>query len=498
MKTHKRLLGNAFSAAMQTVTSAFLLFFLYRYLLQTLGAEQLGVWSVVLASVSVGRLTDMGFAGTVLKFVSGAVSGGQHERASNLIQTGAISIVAALLVLFLIAFPLVDAVLAWTLPESAISSARQLLPIAFGSLLLAMVSGIFQSGLDACHKMYQKNILLVIGNVAYIGLTIMLVPNYGLQGVAMAQFAQSLGLLIASWFMLRRQIPSLPIIPVAWRRSEFREMLGYATNFQIGMVAGLLFDPLTKILLVRFGDLTLTAYFDMANQLVQKARAVVNSAQQALVPEIASIGDKNIGQRETLFCDAYGLSFLVIVPYYLGLAISLPFISWAWIGYFESSFVLFGVLMSAAWFFANLGAVSYFYNLGTAELFWNTINHLLTAFLNVIFGTVLGLIYSGIGVVFAAMLALSVPNLLLNYKVMQRIGVSWKETIPARHRFYFVFLLTSVTGLAICGWYFKWFVANVASAGGVIFGFAMVCLVGIAIDPQGRKIVKRIRTRLSI
>lgn len=491
----KRLLGNAASAAIQTITSALLLFFLYRYLLQQLGAERLGIWAVVLASVSIGRLTDMGFAGTALKFVASALGEGNRQRAAYLLQTAAFSIAAALGIVLIIVLPMIEIILHWALPESALTEAKGILPIALISLLLTMISGVFQSGIDACHRMYIKNVLLITGNLLMIVLALWLVPEHALLGIAIAQCIQAGAMLLGSWLILRRLLPELPPVPSHWRYVEFREMVGYATNFQVGMVAGLLFEPLTKILLARFGDLTLTAYFDMANQLVQKARAVIASAQQSLVPEIASIRKENQADREKLFVQAYGISFLIVVPYFLGIALMLPFISWIWIGHYQDSFVTFGILMSAGWLVASVGAVSYFYNLGTADLFWNTVNHVSTGVLNLSLSWLLGQFLPDIGVVLGATLALVIPNFLLNALVFKRLGIRLSDTVPRGHRIYCTAIVSAACALAFAGNQFGWFTAGVS--GSLLPGLAFACFLPIALiaDPQGRSLFSRLSLR---
>lgn len=488
----KRLFGNAVSGALQTITSALLLFFLYRYLLQELGPKKLGVWAIVLAGVSIGRLTDMGFSGTALKFVASALGEGDNQRAARLLQTAAFSIAIVLGVVLVGVVPLIQVILDWTIPDSVLPDALAVLPIALASLFFSLVAGVFQSGIDACHRMYLKNLLLIAGNILMIGIALLLVPRYGLIGIAAAQCIQAALMMIGSWFILRRLLPSLPWLPSHWRYEEFREMVGYATNFQIGMVAGLLFEPFTKIFLARFGDLTLTAYFEMANQFVQKARAVIVSAQQSLVPEIASIRKENHGYREQLFVKAYGVSFLIVIPYYLGIALALPFISWIWIGHYQEHFVMFGILMSTGWLVANIGAVSYFYNIATAELFWNTVSHVSTALLNILLGWLLGKMFVGIGVIIAAMLALAIPNLALNLLVFHRLGLPLAKTIPTDYRIYLFELVAyaGITGFA--GSYFGWFKAGALSSMAVLVSFACMIPIVIFLNPQGRRLFERV------
>ncbi|MBK1682894.1 oligosaccharide flippase family protein [Rhodoferax fermentans] len=446
MLIKKRLLNNAAFSALQTVLSAALLFFLYRFLLKQLGAEQLGIWAIVLASTSVGRLTDMGLAGAIVKFVANSNAEGQLEKSARLVQTAALTISAALLTLALLALPVLHLLLQWVLPPTAISPALEILPYAVASLLFAMISGIFQSGIDACHRMDVKNIVLVSCNLLYIVITVILVPKFGLLGIAIAQTIQSLTLVCSTWIILRRFIPTLPLIPCRWYKTDFREMLGYATNFQIGMLAGMFFDPVTKFLLAKYGGLSQTAFYEMANQLLQKARSVIVSAQQALVPEIAGGNFADKDDLLALYKKAYGFSFLLVLPYYIGIILSLPLISFLWIGHYESYFVVYGAIVSFGWLATNLSAVPYFFNIGTGALTWNTINHVFNGLINLVLGSILGYYFSGVGVILAASCALIMPNIMLIQIVNRRLGFGVMDIVPCGQR---VYLLLIVLGAAI-------------------------------------------------
>ncbi|MFZ2333283.1 MAG: oligosaccharide flippase family protein [Sideroxyarcus sp.] len=492
MLTKKRLLNNAAFSAIQTVVSAVLLFFLYRFLLKQLGAEQLGIWAIVLASTSVGRLTDMGLAGAIVKFVANSNATGQVEKSSRLVQTAALTIGTALAVLALLALPLLHLLLQWVLPTTAISPAMEILPYAIASLFFTMISGIFQSGIDACHRMDVKNIILVSCNIIYIAITVFLVPRHGLLGIAIAQTIQSILLVCSSWLVLKRLIPTLPILPYHWHKAEFREMLGYATNFQIGMLAGMFFDPVTKFFLAKYGNLSQTAYYEMANQLLQKARSVIVSAQQALVPEIA--GGKFSDQKDltALYQKSYGISFLLVLPYYIGIALALPLVSILWIGHYEPFFVVYGAIASVGWFAANLSAVPYFFNIGTGALTWNTANHILNGLINITLGAILGYYFSGIGVVFAAACALTMPNLMLIQVVNKRLGLGSLAIVPLGQRTYLLLIIMGAA-IAIAGGFAlrgHSITIGVAAAPSIIF--ATIALLTINFNPTGKSIFNKV------
>ncbi|MDP3538779.1 MAG: MATE family efflux transporter [Azonexus sp.] len=495
MLLNKRLLNNAVFSALQTIVSAVLLFFLYRYLLNQLGAEQLGIWAIVLASTAIGRLTDMGFAGAVLKFVANSLVAGDNEKVARIIQTAAVSIALLLGLLAVAAFPLLELLLHWVLPDNAIQIAREILPFAIISLLFAMVSGIFQSGIDACHRMDIRNVLLISCNLIYIAATVVLVPSFGLKGVAVAQTIQSFLLLFSSFYVLRHLIPELPRIPFRWYKTEFREMVGYATNFQIGMLAGMFFDPVTKFFLAKYGDLSQTAYYEMANQLLQKARAVIVSAQQALVPEIASIRLDQQHSLVDLYKKAYGFSLILILPYYILIGLSLPIISYLWIGHDEPSFIVYGTLMTIGWFASNLSAIAYFYNIGTGALIWNTLDHILTGFINITLAAILGSYMGGVGIVVAAMLALLLANFMLVFVVQRRLSLPTTFLVPPEYRRYLLLLalgavVASLMGIALESVTTSWMIVGVPP-----LVFSVVLLLVFSLEPASRQLLGRLRQR---
>lgn len=492
MLVKKRLFNNAAFSAVQTVVSAALLFFLYRFLLKQLGAEQLGIWAIVLASTSVGRLTDMGLAGAIVKFVANSNAAGQMEKSSRLVQTAALTIGMALATLALLALPILTLLLQWVLPPTAIAPALKILPFAIASLFFAMISGIFQSGIDACHRMDVKNIILVSCNFVYIGATVFLVPRHGLLGIALAQTLQSILLVCSSWLVLRRFIPTLPLVPYRWHKAEFREMVGYATNFQIGMLAGMFFDPVTKFLLAKYGNLSQTAYYEMANQLLQKARSVIVSAQQALVPEIAGGKFSEPKDLVALYQKAYGFSFLLVLPYYIGIALSLPAISFLWIGHYEPYFVIYGALVSIGWLAANLSAIPYFFNIGTGQLTWNTANHILSGSINIILGAILGYYFSGIGVVLAAACALTIPNVMLIQVVNRRLGLGKLAIIPPGQRIYLLLIaLGGITAIAV-GVASKGYVLDMVTVAIPSAIFAVITLIAMSFNSAGKPIFNKL------
>jgi O-antigen/teichoic acid export membrane protein len=66
----RRILTNATSSVVQIVISGISLFFLYKFLLETIGVTQLGIWSLVLAMSSMIQVANFGLTGSIVKNIA--------------------------------------------------------------------------------------------------------------------------------------------------------------------------------------------------------------------------------------------------------------------------------------------------------------------------------------------------------------------------------------------------------------------------------------------
>lgn len=445
----RRLISNATVSVVQTVISGLVLFLLYRYLIVHLGAEQLGLWSVILASTSVARLSDMGLTGSVVKFVARYRALKDDEQASDVVQTAAISIALGMALLLLMIYPLLDDLLRLSIPAQSMPQALSILPWAVLSLWLGSVGGVFQSGLDGCQRMDIRNVLTMLGNFLFLGAAFWLVPHHGLVGLAVGQATQGLLLMVVSWLVLRHQLAPLPWLPGQWSKAKFKEMFGYSVGFQINSIAILLFDPISKLFMSRYGGLSSAAYYEMATQLVVKLRALLISANQALVPAVAELHEISPEKVRELYLKAYRLLFFVVIPFYAAILIALPTVSALWIGHGEALFLEFGALLALGWGLNSLSAPAYFINLGTGDLKWNSTSHVLMAILNVILGFILGPMLGGLGVAISAMTALVIASWFVIYAFHKQYKLPFRNIVPSEH---YLLLIVVFCCIAISLW----------------------------------------------
>ena len=88
----RKLSVNAISSVIQLIVSGCVLFYLYRFLLDTIGIELLGVWSLILATSSVMRGANLGLAGSIVKQVADYSACGEEAKLSQVVQTSVITV----------------------------------------------------------------------------------------------------------------------------------------------------------------------------------------------------------------------------------------------------------------------------------------------------------------------------------------------------------------------------------------------------------------------
>lgn len=414
---------NAVLAVSEVVLNGIILLVLYRYLLDRLGAEQVGLWSIVLAMATVSRISEFGFAGGATKFVASARALEDEKRVAGVIQTALLSVAFLLGVVLLLFYPLVKWTVLYVTPEHAHGQAVTLIPYALAAVWMGGIAAVCRSSLDGVHRADLRSLLSMSSSALYMGLVFLLVPGYGLVGVGLAQLAQAIALALAAWVVLRMQAPGLPWAPVAWRWQLFLEMFRYSFKFQLITMLSMLFEPLTKALISKFGGLSTTAYYEMASRMVLQFRALVIAVNQVCVPRIAAQKEVESDRLSGTYQSMFAWTLFVSLPMYAWLACSVSLIGILWIGQRVELFNTFAYLLIVAYSVNTQAAPAYFMNIGEGHLQWNVWSHAIQALLTAVMGWLLGSSFGALGVVVGASGALIVASLVIIISYHRRAGV---------------------------------------------------------------------------
>jgi len=409
----RKVITNAFTTTAQEFGSAAVLFLLYRYLYRAIGAEGLGIWSLVLASTSVITLANQGFSSSVVKFVAKYAAREQADEVSILIQTAFLSISGGLAIACLALYPAAVWILKLVVPQEHLETAIAIAPWALLSLWINVGSDVLLAGLAGHELILQRNYVIFGGCLLNLVLALQFVPRFGLLGLAYAQTIEAAGSFLVTWLLLRRQIPQFPFVPRHWNRARFREMIGYGAEFQLITICQAAREPVTKALLTRFAGLAATGFYDMASRWVVTFRELIVQANQVLVPTVAALQERDPDSILRVYRDSYRLILYLSVPSFAFLLAVSPVVSVVWLGSYQPMFVCFVALLTVGWLANILGNPAYVVDLGTGALRRITAGCLTTCILNFALGLAGGKFFGGTGVV-----AASAFSLMLGYALI--------------------------------------------------------------------------------
>lgn len=479
----------------QVVTVSAILFVLYRFLLRTIGIKELGIWSVVLSTTSIAGIANFGLSGSVVKFVAKYIARGEDKAVARVIQTALISIGVFGGLILLIAYPFADWVLGLVIPSESLEKALSILPYAIMSLWIVIISAVLQSGLDGYQRIDIRSTILTVAALFHLILAFILVPGYGLMGLAYARVIQTIAMLVGNWFMLRRLIPTLPVFPYQWNRKLFREMIGYGINFQIISITQMLCEPITKTLLAKFGGLSMAGFYEMSSRMLLQFRALLVSANQVLVPAIADLQERSPNFIQNIYKDNYRLILYIALPFYSIIIAGTPLISEIWIGRYESTFVIFSVLLSVSLFINTLSVPAYFSYLGIGKLKWNTLGHTITAIMNAILGFMAGHIFGGMGVVIAWIISSIAGSLMIVVSYHYIYEISLRKLLPGESIGVAITCLVAVFSASL---YYRinHSVNDIFMSGTVLLIFLMIIFIPLWLHPMRKWLMRLVTIEL--
>lgn len=429
---------NAVFSLLQVIITSIVLFISYKYLITELGIEKLGVWSLIVASVSILNVGSLGLSSTLVKYVAKYLVIKNQERISSIIQTALITVVIASIVLLVIVSVLANILLKAIVPENQMVLATSLLPFSLLNVGLLLPAGIILSAFDGAQKIYLRNLLLITSSILFLILVFFLIPLFDLLGVVYAQLWQSVFTLFFGWFTLRRVFPFLPVLPYRWEQNTLREIIGYGTNLQLITIFQMLYEPVTKSVLTIFGGLVAVGYYELANRLVLKTREMILSMFQVLIPVYASQIENDSEKIKSTYSKSINYLLFLSIPIFSLLVIAIPLISFFLIGSFEDQFYIIFIILLCSWFINIINAPAYFAFLGIGLLRWNVLSHLTIGILNLALCYLCGFYLGGTGTVLGWAIALSLGSLIIPFKFNSLQKIRFNKIIIKENKILFL------------------------------------------------------------
>lgn len=427
------------------------LFLIYKNVVSVLGIHMLGVWSIVLATTAFGRMADVGISAGMVRFLAREHARGDTEAADAHLQTGLISIAVLMGALTILAYWPFHYALAIALHGEELAEARRLVPYALTTFWLLNINAVTAAALLGLHRADLRSVSNITGMVAQVAASLLLVRGYQLMGLAWAQAGQYVLAIALSWSFLHRVQPTLPWVPTTFSWASFKELIGFGAKLQIGTIANLLFEPLSKIILGHVAGTATLGLFEMAYRMVYQVRGVAIGALQNLVPAFTLLHETDPAGLTRLFRKASRLGGMLGAGAMAGLALAAPIVAILWIGHSEPGFVRLTAMLAVCWCGNILSAPSYFLGMATGAVGANVAGQVLSGLLSPTAGYVLGSLWGGEAAVFGVLTGKVIGDVLP--VIFNRPTRDPKVAIGLYLPILAFFLACSLVSVAVYVWY---------------------------------------------
>jgi O-antigen/teichoic acid export membrane protein len=397
-------------AVAEVAVSAIVLFFLYRIIVAQLGVKALGIWSLVLATTSLGRLADLGTSAGLGRFVAIAGARQEKDKAVVYVETALITNVLLYFAIALAIWAPAFYALSLTTSGEALATARALLPFSLLSFVLIGAASATTGAIVGQQRSDQKSMIVIAGLLLQFLVSAALLPYGGLRGLAWAQIAQYTLVISFGWMLFLRNNRGTWTfrLPRHWHREVFRELIGFGAKLQAATIISFLLDPTVKFLMSTYGGLEALGFFEMSQRLVLQARQIIVTPNQVLMPGFVHLMETQPQRIAALYQRAMALSLAGGFALLGSVALASPLICYFWTGQVTAAFVRFTVISAASWFVNLTAAPAYLLGVAHGRIGWNLWGHLISLAGTLFAGILLGRSFGALGVAISAggMLAL--------------------------------------------------------------------------------------------
>lgn len=442
MLQNNKLRKNITSNIIRSLIGGVILFVIFRYLSLKLGTNDFGVWTTVISITAIFRLASLGLAHALSRQISIKLISGKRQVAIIYIETTLITV----LLIYFLCLPFMKIGIDFGI-EHVFSgnNVEKAMSIGLSSLILVIISElgiVFHSIIEGFQRMEVNAIISIAGQLAMLLLVLILVPAYGLNGVILSQLAQSFIILILSWLWVKSQFPRLRIIPRKWSANILKNLLPYGSNISLINAASFLMDPITKIFLTKIGGATLTTYFELSSQFIQRIRGILLTANSAVIPRIAEYTNNFKESIKEIYIENLKIALILSLSIYSMLIASNDILSIVMFKFAQPDFKDIFNILAICWLINALSAPAYFSNLGTGEVGVNSISQIMMGLLNLVFCYFYGGALNGLGVIASYAAAISISSISMYIFYHKYMNISFNIFISKKEMKLFVYLLS--------------------------------------------------------
>src|ERR1039457_501142 len=243
-------------------------FIVYALINKYLGKEMLGVWSLVVAATSIGQISSFGFSNSMVRYLPEMFLNNKKEEIGKMIGTANFSnYFLTLPILILLYFPAMKYAGNLLNPRQLLNF-KSIIPVSMAALFLNNLFSVYSYMIDSMQKYYLRSFVQIAGSIIFLLGSILLLPEYGLLGVALAFLIQNLLQFIIILAMVYKLKVLQYIYPVSFHKKSFQLISSFGLKSQFISILVIFFDPLVKFFITKNMGLAATGNYEISNKIV--------------------------------------------------------------------------------------------------------------------------------------------------------------------------------------------------------------------------------------
>ena len=360
------LLSRTSIVVVEMVIVSLVTFLNFAVIVRLTSLEIVGLWVLMSSILGMSRAADIWSRG-----VSGYVAQARGEQgdsaAVSYVTTAAISGAAGYIMVICVALPALYFATPLLVDNQYHGLIRNMLPLmAIGFWLMSM-STIYQLGFLGFMAPIYKAIQTISGSVIFLGLTILLAPEYGLIGLLVAQTIQALFMLIFAIFVFHKILAPVEHLKL-WDTEKFKSLAIFGTGATgIGLLQ-VITEPIIRLAANYFGGLAVVAIVDFSSRLVQIVRNIVGSLGQNLVPSFASLAGAHQHDQARYFKACVDIIFYLSVASLTGVVGTSPLLGLLVLDLNNGSVQQITSIFAVGWLTNLIASPAYFFLFGRRRI----------------------------------------------------------------------------------------------------------------------------------
>ncbi len=282
---NSRILKNSSFSVLQTIVTAVAALLLFKLMVAHAGLKITGLWSYLSSVNAITAFGSYGFANALLYYVPKFQMQQGENKITDLINTTFFSVAGFTSILCILSYIIFHFVIPLTIEKSLTGEAFKLLPFVILSFFFSGLSSTYLSVLDGLILMHMRAKITITGSFIFLVSGSILLFKIGIVGIPIAQLIQNIFLLITSFFVVKKRMPSYKFSFI-FNTHIFKNIFRYGFNFQVMSVTQIISDPFMKSMITKFAGSGYTAMFDFCIKLLSVFRSLLISANLSIVPQI--------------------------------------------------------------------------------------------------------------------------------------------------------------------------------------------------------------------